>query len=99
MKKTIVFLTFLVSTNTFAYSVVDLTVLTSALPFISSASTSSGEAKQAETLLNDAQAFFQNGTLTVFLQQKIKETQSLNEGASEADAIEMLIEEAEAILK
>lgn len=100
MKKMIALLTIVISTNIFAYSLVDSTLLTSALPLLSSASTSdTTPEKQAQIVLNDAQAFFQDGSLSVFLSQKIKDAQSINKGISEADALEMLINEAQAILK
>jgi hypothetical protein len=100
MKSTIALIALALSANVFAYSVTDSTVLTSASPLLSSATTSGGYQKaQANIVLNDAQEFMQSGRLSAFLSQKIAEAQAINEGASESDALEMLINEAESILK
>lgn len=100
MKTTIAMLSLVLSANVFAYSITDSSVLTSASPLLSSATTSGGYQKaQANLVMNDAQEFMQSGRLSAFLSQKIAEAQAINEGASEADALEMLINEAESILK
>lgn len=99
MKFAIAMLSLVVSANVFAYSVTDSSVLTSASPLLSSATTSGGLQKaQANTVINDAQEMLQTGEASSFLSQKIKETQDLNEGASEAEALDILIESAQSIL-
>lgn len=88
------------SANVFAYSIVDSSVVISAIPLLISASTSGAyDAKQAAVVINDSQEFFQSGKLSAFLGQKIKDAQVVNPGASEEEALDMLINEAEAILK
>ncbi len=100
MKFTIAMLSLVISANVFAYSITDSTVLTSASPLLSSATTSGGlEKAQANIVLNDAQELMQSGKVSAFLAQKIKDAQEINTGASEAEALEMLINEAEAILR
>ncbi|AUN97804.1 hypothetical protein DOM21_12305 [Bacteriovorax stolpii] len=100
MKKTIALIALALSANVFAYSITDSTVLTSASPLLSSATTSGEFQKaQANIVLNDAQEYMQSGRLSAFLSQKIADAQAINEGASESDALEMLLNEAESILK
>ena len=99
MKFTIAMLSLVVSANVFAYSVVDSSVLLSASPILSSATTSGGLPKiQANAVLNDAQEMLQTGNASLFLSQKISETQDLNEGISEVEALDILIESAQEIL-
>jgi hypothetical protein len=99
MKFTIAMLALVVSANVFAYSITDSSVLTSASPLLSTATTSGGLQKvQANAVLNDAQEMLQTGEASSFLSQKIKETQDLNEGASEAEALDILVESAQSIL-
>lgn len=99
MKLTIAILSLVVSANVFAYSLADSSVLSSATPLLSSATTSGAfNAKQAALVLNDTQEFMQSGNLSAFLGQKIKDAQALNEGTSQEDALDMLINEAEALL-
>lgn len=100
MKITIAMLSLVISANVFAYSSVDSTALTSIAPTLSSEITSGTPQKaQATIILNDAQEMIQSGKASAFLSQKIKETQEINAGASESDALELLINQAEAILK
>ena len=99
MKFTIAMLSLVISANVFAYSVTDVLVLTSASPLLSSATTSGGIQKvQADAVLNDAQEMLQSGEVSVFLSQKLQETQDLNKGISEAEALDILIESAQKIL-
>ena len=100
MKSVITILSLVVSANVFAYSLTDSTVILSASPLLTSAATSTrGYAKrQAAVIINDAQELIQSGRASAFLSQKIKEAQEVNDGASESDALEMLVNEAEAIL-
>lgn len=89
----------IISTNTFAYSAADSSVLTSASPLLSSAITSGSiEEAQANTILNDAQEMLQTGEVSSLLAQKIKETQNLNKNISVAEALDILIESAESTL-
>lgn len=99
MKSLIAVLTLAVSANVFAYSITDSSVLTSVSPLLSSATTSGGIQKaQANAVINDAQEMLQTGETSSFLAQKIKETQDLNEGASETEALDILINSAQSIL-
>jgi hypothetical protein len=99
MKITIAILSLVVSANVFAYSLADSTVITSATPLLSSATTSGAfNAKQAALVLNDTQAFIQTGKMSAFLSQKVKDAQAVNKGASAEEALDMLINEAEALL-
>lgn len=99
MKALIAVLTLAVSANVFAYSVVDSTQLVSVSPILSVMTSSGGlEDKQAAVVLNDAQEYLQSGNMSSFLSQKIKEVQDLNAGASEADAVDMLVDAANDIL-
>lgn len=100
MKMTIAILSLVVSANVFAYSLADSTALTTALPLVSSLASSGGLQKaEAAGILNDAQEYMQSGRVSAFLAQKITETQALHAGASEVEALDMLINDAEAILK
>ncbi|MEA9357719.1 hypothetical protein SHI21_15925 [Bacteriovorax sp. PP10] len=99
MKSLIAILALAVTANVFAYSVTDSSVLTSAAPFLSSATTSGSLGKvQANAIINDAQEMLQTGETSSFLSQKIKETQDLNAGASESEALDILIESAQSLL-
>lgn len=99
MKTTIALLTIVLSANVMAYSITDSTVLTSATPLLSSATTSGGFAeKQAALVLNDSQEFFQSGKLSAFLAQKVSEVQSEVSDASVEEAVDLLVNEAESIL-
>ena len=99
MKKTITILSLIFSANTYAYSLGDSTVITAATPFLSSATTSGPlPEKQAAIILNDTQEFFQSGKLSSFLAQKIKDVQAVDLSASDEEAIDRLINEAESIL-
>ncbi len=104
MKTTLAILSLIISANVFAsdiaYSVADSSVLTTAGPMLSSATTSGTlPDKQAQMVLNDAQDLIQDGKMSAFLNQKIKEIQALHSDASEAEALDLLIGQAEAILK
>lgn len=99
MKSLIAVLALAVSANVFAYSITDSTVLTSVSPLLSSATTSGSLPKlQANAVINDAQEMLQTGESSSFLSQKIKETQELNAGVSESEALDILIESAQSIL-
>ena len=103
MKTTIAILSLILSVNIYAsdiaYSSADSTVLTSAGPMLSSVTTSGSlPEKQAQMVLNDAQELIQDGKMTAFLNQKIKDIQALNADTSESEALDMLIEQAENIL-
>lgn len=99
MKFTIAMLSLVITANVFAYSVTDISALTSISPLLSSATTSGGMQKiQADAVLNDAQEMLQTGEASLFLSQKIKETQDLNAGVSEIEALDILIESAQEVL-
>ena len=100
MKFAIVMLSLVISANVFAFSVTDVLVLTTASPLLSSATTSGAAKKaQADAVINDAQEMLQSGEISIFLSQKLQETQKLNKGISEAEALDILIESAQTILK
>lgn len=104
MKTTLAILSLIVSANVFAsdvaYSLADSSVITTAGPMLSSATTSGTlPEKQAKMVLNDAQELIQNGKMSAFLNQKIKDVQALHDDASQAEALDLLISQAEAILK
>ncbi|MBC7429326.1 MAG: hypothetical protein H7336_11980 [Bacteriovorax sp.] len=100
MKTMIALLSLVISANVFAYSVADSTVLASASPMLSSATTSGTlPDKQAALILNDAQDLIQDGKMSSFLNQKIKEVQALHIETSESEALDLLISQAESILK
>ena len=99
MKTTIALLSLVISANVFAYSVADSSVLTSAAPMLSSATSSgSGTQKLAALILNDAQELIQYGKMSSFLNQKIKEIQATHTDASQSEALDLLINQAEAAL-
>ena len=104
MKTAIALLSLVITANVFAsevaYSSADSSVLTTAGPMLSSATTSGSiPEKQARMLLNDAQDLIQDGKMSAFLNQKIKEIQAQDADASESDALDLLINQAEALLK
>ena len=98
MKLTIAMLTLVLSANVFAASVLPYSVWglsTTATVWI----TSTTDFKvQAAAILNDSQEMLNTGNASLFLSQKIQETQSLNEGISEAEALDILIESAQSVL-
>ncbi len=99
MKASIALLTLVLSSNVMAYSITDSTVLTSATPLLSSATTSGGLAqKQAALVLNDSQEFFQSGRLSSFLAQKVSEVQAEISDASVEEAVDLLVNEAASTL-
>ena len=100
MKITIAMLSLILSANVFANAVSSNSlILTSSAPSLSSASTvASNQKVQAEAVINDAQDMLQTGEVSLFLSQKIQETQALNLDLSEADALDILIESAYSIL-
>lgn len=99
MKFTIAMFSLIISANLFAYSVTDLSAITSISPLLSSATTSGGKQKlQADAILNDAQEMLQSGQISIYLFQKIKETQNINRGISESEALDILIEASQVAL-
>lgn len=99
MKTTITLLALALSANVMAYSITDSTVLTSATPILSSATTSGGFAeKQAALVLNDSQEYFQSGRLSAFLAQKVSEIQAQSDLSVE-EAIDVLVIDAELLVK
>lgn len=92
MKLIVASLALILSTNLFAVSFVVApaasTSVSSAIPYKT----------QAVLILNDAQEYMQSGKASVFLSQRIKEVQSVNVDASENDALEILVNEAQSVL-
>lgn len=94
MKATIAILALAVSANVMAYSITDSTVLTSATPLLSSATTSGELQKaQAAAIINDSQEYFQSGKLSAFLAQKVAEVQAQSE-LSIDEAVDALVDDA-----
>jgi hypothetical protein len=94
MKLSIALLTLAVSANVMAYSITDSTVLTSATPLLSSATTSGELQKaQAAAIINDSQEYFQSGKLSAFLAQKVSEVQTESE-LSVDEAVDALVQDA-----
>ena len=92
MKFTIAMLSLVLSANVFAFSLVStagVSISSEVLP---------AEKIQATLVLNDAQEMLNNGGVSLFLSQKLQETQDLNDGLSEAEALDILIESAQTIL-
>ena len=102
MKFTIAMLSLILSANVFAnaFAVTSKSsILTSASPSLSSSSTSAANQKvQAETVVNDAQNMLHTGEVSIFLSQKIQETQAQNLELSDAEALDVLIDSAYSIL-
>ena len=95
MKTLLVLVSIIMSGTALANSIAQ----TVSSPLLSSAVSSLGLAeKQAEIVLNDAQEYLLSGTASSFLDQKIKETKSLNSDLSETEALEILLQDAEKIL-
>lgn len=55
--------------------------------------------REAVQIINDSQNYQQTGKLSMFLDEKIKDTQASNESLSEAEALDSLISDALVILK
>ena len=53
---------------------------------------------EAQAVLNDAQEMMQTGFVSILLLEKIQETQKLNAGLSESEALDILIESAQTII-
>ena len=98
MKSLIAVLALTVSANVFAYSIADSTVLTSASPFLTSATTLGGLKAEANQVINDAQDLMQTGEASAFLAEKIKLVQESDASIADMEAVEILVEEAQTIL-
>ena len=99
MKSLIAILTIAISVNVHAYSIGATTYLVSASPLLTTGTTSGGLQKaEANAIMNDAQEFLLSGNSSAFLSEKIKLAQDVNPGASESEALEMLLNEAESTL-
>ena len=98
MKSLIAALALTVSANVFAYSIADSTVLTSASPFLTSATTLGGLKAEANQVINDAQDLMQTGEASAFLAEKIKLVQESDASIADMEAVEILVEDAQTIL-
>lgn len=103
MNKIIIMLSIIVSSNLFAsessnmfsMGTLDVTGVTSSYPL----SATSGILKaQAQMVQNDAQELMHSGQASVFLSQKIQETQEMNNNISQLEALDLLIKDAQLIL-
>ena len=97
MKSTIVMLSLVFSVNAFA-STLAPTIWTSVTAGIAGVVVTSNAKVQSLAVLNDAQEMLNTGRTSLFLSQKIQETQDLNEDLSEVEALDILIESAQNIL-
>ncbi len=100
MKFAIVMLYMVVSANVFAFGENKISVSTnfSLLGTMISTSGPAGHKVQAEAVLNDAQEMLQTGSVSLFLSQKIQEVQNENDGISESEALDILIEASQVAL-
>lgn len=96
MKIAIVLLSLVMATNVFANSVAESTLMTSLSPGLTSLSLSA-QHKAAAQILNDAQELIQDGTMSAFLEQSIKEVQNKN-AVSEGEALDILISHSQEVL-
>lgn len=113
MKKLFIMMTLMTSISSFnagAGEVVGMvlgggTVLVSAVASTSGVLTSLGlecnfmVCKEANQVIEDTQIYSQTGELSVFLNQKIKDVQTLNNEFSEEEALDLLVSNSLAILK
>ena len=93
MKFTIVMLSLALSANVFAFSSINISEATSF-----SGMEDEFPKAQANLVIKDSQQMFQTGVVSLFLSQKIQEIQNQNEGVSEAEALDILIETAQDFL-
>lgn len=105
MKKitiTLMFATYLVSINAHAFSaneVKGLVEMTSMIPGNITENTAAHlNLKEAIQVVDDLQEYAQSGELSVFLNQKIKETQTQDGSLSEEEALDLIIENTKKIL-
>ena len=100
MRLILAVLSLAISVNVFAYSVSDSSVVLSAIPLLTSATTSGApNKKQAAQVLNDSADFFQSGEVSPFLGQKITDVQALHPELSPAEALDVIVAAAQKILK
>jgi hypothetical protein len=99
---------FTASANEVSSKVTMLPIASILGPFISSyyaGLTTSGKecdvmvCKEANQVVQDTLGYLQNGELSVYLNQKIKDIQSLDSSLSEVEALEILVSRSVEILK
>ena len=105
MKSTIVMLSLIVSANLFAsgdtspFAMSSFgTVIYLGTTFASTTGPVFRHKLQAQAVINDAQEMMQTGSISLLLSEKIQEAQNLNDGLSESEALDVLIEAAEKAL-
>lgn len=98
MKSLIAVLAIAVSANVHAYSIADSTVLTTALPTVSSASTSGGY-PAALQVVEDAVEFNQSGILHPKLEMRVNAIRNADSSISISEAVDMLVERANEIIE
>lgn len=91
MKTAILLMSLLVSANSFAYSFAETGISTSFSPF-------SMLKSEAEAVSNDVQELMQGGTASPLLESKIAQLQDEDKSISDAEALDILIEQSNAIL-
>lgn len=98
MKSLIAVLALAISANVFAYSIVDSTVLTTALPTVSSASTTGGY-PAALMVIDDAVEFNQSGVLHPKLEMRVNIVRDADSSISIAEAVDLLVARANEIIE
>lgn len=103
MKTLLMSVILLASFNSMAKTTIfDQTTAATAFPFVTSYSTTTADRLgkvEAVAVLNDAQEAIQSGKISILLGSKINEKMNSNNDLSEVEALELVIESAEAILK
>lgn len=108
MKYIISLLSIVIASNVSAVEVTGLTTVglfnSTRIPItvtlVSSATTSGAEIrKEAQLVLMDAQEYNQTGFLTAYLEKKIVDIRDYDNSLSETEALDVLIEHAQSILK
>lgn len=105
MKSTIIMLSFVLSANVFATGDTSpfaassfSTIIYLGTTFESTTGPAFPHKMEAQAVLNDAQEMMQTGFVSILLLEKIQETQKLNAGLSESEALDILIESAQTII-
>lgn len=100
MKKFIIVLTLILSANTFAAEVFLPSAITAVAAVTVGATRliNSRQHKEAAEIIDDAQAFNESGTISLFLSQKIQELQAINPELSNSEALDLLLFNSQKIL-
>lgn len=96
MKIAITLLALAMTANVFANSFAESSLGTSFTPALTTLSLSAQQ-KAAKQIMNDAQELMQDGKMSAFLEQSIKDIQVQN-AVSEGEALDLLISQSQEIL-